>query len=149
MSNARVDSLHLHEQHGERPRQVTEAAGTVGGGLIGDSHGNRPARAVLVVDRTTHDALGLTPGDLREQITVTGLSGVTTLAPGTEVRIGGLTLRVNGECEPCTHIGDMNGRADGEAFRTSLEHRRGALCTVVAVDGPVRVGDPVEVLVAA
>src|SRR2546430_16337940 len=92
MSNARVDSLHLHERHGEPPRQVAEAAGTVGGGLIGDSHGDRPARAVLVVDRTTHDALGLIPGDLREQITVTGLSAVTTLAPGTEVRIGGAAL---------------------------------------------------------
>src|SRR5438046_10684604 len=108
MSNARVDSLHLHEQHGERPRQVTEAAGTVGGGLIGDSHGNRPARAVLVVDRTTHDALGLTPGDLREQITVTGLSGVTTLAPGTEGRIGGLTLPGNGESRRGTPLGRMD-----------------------------------------
>src|SRR2546429_963048 len=101
MSNARVDSLHLHEQHGERPRQVAEAAGTVGGGLIGDSHGNRPARAVLVVDRTTHDALGLKPGDLREQITVTGLSGVTTLVPRTEARIGGPSHRPYGGCAPC------------------------------------------------
>jgi len=54
---------------------------------------------------------------------------------------------VNGECEPCTHIGEMNGEPDVLGFQARLEGRRGAVCTVVAVDGPIRVGDPVEVLV--
>ena len=60
-----------------------------------------------------------------------------------------MTLRVNGECEPCTHIGEMNGQADVEAFRVSLVRRRGALCTVVAAEAPIRVGDTVTVLVRA
>jgi MOSC domain-containing protein YiiM len=146
--SARVIALHLHERHGERPRPVKEVDARAGGGLVGDSHGDRQKRGVLVIDRATHEALGLEPGDLREQITIEGLPGVTGLVPDTELRIGGVTLRVTGPCEPCTHIGDMLGRADVEEFRLSLVGRRGALCTVVAVDGPVRVGDTVTVLPA-
>src|SRR5207253_2644645 len=121
---------------------VASVTGRVCGGLEGDRHGRRETRAVLVIDRATHDELGLAPGDLREQITIEGLPEVTRLAPETDVRIGGVTLRVNGECDPCTHIGGLLGQADVEAFRVSLEGRRGALCTVVAADGPIRVGDP-------
>ena len=147
--DARVVSLQLHEQHGEHPLAVTEVSALVGAGIVGDSHGNRERRAVLVLDRSTLDAHGLGFGDLREQVTIDGLPDVTGLAPGTELRIGGVTLRVTGECDPCTHIGEMNRQADVEAFRLSLEHRRGALCSVVAVDGPIRVGDAVSVLVRA
>jgi MOSC domain-containing protein YiiM len=146
---ARVVSLQLHERHGEHPRTVAEVAAVVGAGIVGDTHGNRERRAILVLDRSTLDAHGLAFGDLREQITIDGLPDVTRLAEGTELRVGGVTLRVSGECDPCTHIGEMNGQADVEAFRVSLEHRRGALCSVVAVDGPIRVGDPVSVLVRA
>ena len=142
--SATVVALHLHERHGEHPRAVDEAVGRVGAGLEGDSHGHRERRAVLVVDGSTHAALGLQPGDLREQITIDGIPHVTTLAADTELRVGGITLRVNGECEPCTHIGEMLGKDAVEEFRVSLAGRRGALCTVVAVDGPVRIGDPVE-----
>jgi len=147
--SARVVSLQLHTAHGVLPTPVREVTADVGAGIAGDSHGGRPNRAVLVIDSSTHDALGLRPGDLREQITVSGLPDVTGLAEGTELRIGGVTLRVNGECEPCTHIGEMNGQADVEAFRVSLVGRRGALCTVVAAEAPIRVGDTVTVLVRA
>lgn len=147
--SARVVSLQLHTAHGVIPAPAREVTASVGAGIEGDSHGGRPKRAVLVIDRSTHDALGLRPGDLREQITIDGLPEVTALAEGTALRIGGVTLRVNGECEPCTHIGEMNGQADVEAFRVSLVGRRGALCTVVAAEGPIRIGDPVTVLVRA
>jgi MOSC domain-containing protein YiiM len=147
--SARVVSLQLHTTHGAVPTPVREVTANVGAGVEGDSHGGRPRRAVLVIDRSTHNALGLRPGDLREQITIEGLPGVTGLAEGTELRIGGVTLRVNGEAEPCTHIGELNEQADVEAFRASLVGRRGALCTVLVADGPIRIGDPVAVLVRA
>lgn len=141
--NARVVGLHLHERHGEHPRAVDQAIGRAGGGLVGDSHAHRVKRAVVIVDRSAHEALGLQPGDLREQITTEGLPGVSTLPVGTELRIGGLTLRVNGACAPCTHIGEMLGVDDVREFQAALEGRRGAECTVIAADGPVRVGDAV------
>ena len=147
--SARVISLHVRtEKHG-KPTPVAEVIGRVGGGLEGDMHAQRTSRAVLVVDRATLDALGLAPGDLREEITIQGLPDVTNLPVDGELRIGGVTLRVSGPCEPCTHIGDLLGVPDREAFRQSLLGRRGALCTVTAVSGPIRVGDTVEVLVRA
>ena len=147
--NGRVTSLHVRtEKHG-MPRPVAEVVGRAGGGLEGDVHAHRTSRAVLVVDRATVDALGLAPGDLREEITIEGLPDVTNLPLDTELRIGGVTLRVNGPCEPCTHIGELLEVRDREEFRLSLVGRRGALCTVSAVSGPIRVGDPVELLVRA
>jgi MOSC domain-containing protein YiiM len=146
--NARVVGLHLHERHGEHPRAVGQVTGRVGGGIEGDSHAGRAKRAVVIADRSAHDALGLQPGDLREQITVDGLPRVTTLEVGTELRVGGITLRVNGEAAPCTHIGEMLGVDDVLAFQAALAGRRGAECTVIAVNGPARIGDPVVVLAA-
>ena len=147
--SGRVTALHIRtEKHGT-PTSVTEVVGRVGGGLEGDIHAHRTSRAVLVIDRATLDALRLAPGDLREEITVEGLPDVTNLPVDSELRIGGVTLRVGGPCEPCTHIGELLGVGDREAFRQSLLGRRGALCTVSAVSGPIRVGDPVEVLVRA
>ena len=145
----RVVALHVRtEKHGV-PMPVSEVVGRVGGGLEGDVHAHRSSRAVLVVDRSTLDALRLAPGDLREEITIQGLPDVTNLPVDSELRIGGVTLRVNGPCEPCLHIGELLRVPDREAFRESLLGRRGALCTVSAVSGPIRIGDPVEVLVRA
>jgi MOSC domain-containing protein YiiM len=147
--SGRVISFHVRtEKHGT-PTPVAEAMGRVGGGIEGDIHAHRSSRAVLVVDRATLDALGLRPGDLREEITIEGLPDVTNLPVDSELRIGGVTLRVNGPCEPCTHIGELLGVPDREAFRQSLLGRRGALCTVAAASAPIRVGDPVEMLVRA
>ena len=144
--SAKVISLQLHRQNGSRPVNVNALVGRIGGGFEGDSHVGKTTRAVLVIDRSTLDDLGLAPGDLREQITIEGVRDVTNLAPGTRLRVGGITLRVNGEAKPCTHIGEMLEVEDPELFRQTLEGRRGAACTVVEVAGLVRIGDVVEVL---
>lgn len=143
---ASVVSLQLHEGHGKPMRPVPQADARVGGGLEGDSHAHRSKRAVTIVDRSTHDAVGVKPGDLREQITVEGLPSLGSLGEGMMLRIGAITLRVNGSCDPCTHIGEMNGIADPDEFRSMLEGRRGLVCTVVLAEGPIRVGDPVSAM---
>jgi len=147
--SGRVISLHVRTEKHCAPIAVAEAVGRIDGGIEGDVHAHRTSRAVLVVDRATLDALQLRPGDLREEITIEGLPDVTNLPVDTELRIGGATLRVNGPCEPCTHIGELLGVPDPEEFRQSLLGRRGALCTVIAATARIRVGDPVEVLVRA
>ena len=144
--SARIVSLQLHTRNGSPCTPVEAVSGVVGGGIQGDSHFAKAHRSVLVLDRSTLDDLGLRPGDLREQVTIEGLRGVTTLEPGTLLRIGGITVRVNGPCKPCTHIGGMLEVDDPEAFRESLVGRRGAQCTVVEVAGPARVGDRVEIV---
>jgi MOSC domain-containing protein YiiM len=145
---ARVVSLQLHVGHGRPMRSVSEATARIGGGLDGDSHAARSKRALTIVDRSTHDAVGVKPGDLREQITVEDLPDLGSLAEGTQLRIGAITLRVNGPCDPCEHIGEMNDR-DPQEFRALLDGRRGLVCNVVVADGPVKVGDEVRVLETA
>ena len=145
----KVVSLQIHVAHGEPMRPVVEAQGRVGGGIEGDSHVHRTLRAVTVVDLSTHESVGVKAGDLREQITVEGLPTLGDLAEGTLLRIGAITLRVNGPCDPCTHIGEMNGVVDPNEFQVKLDGRRGLVCNVVAVDGPVRVGDDVAVMETA
>jgi len=145
----KVISLQLHEGHGKPMRPVAEVQGRAGGGIEGDSHVSRTKRAVTVVDLSTHESAGVKPGDLREQITVDGLPKLGDLAEGTLLRIGAITLRVNGPCDPCTHIGEMNGVADPNEFRSMLEGRRGLVCNVAVADGPVRVGDEVSVMETA
>jgi MOSC domain-containing protein YiiM len=147
--SARVVSLQIRTKKHGTPAPVAEVVGRVGGGLEGDIHAHRSSRSVLVIDRATLDALGLAAGDLREEITTLGLPDVTNLPVDSELRIGGVTLRVGGPCEPCTHIGELLGVPDREKFRQSLVGRRGALCTVTAISGPIRIGDAVEVLVRA
>jgi MOSC domain-containing protein YiiM len=144
--NARVISIQRRSVKGSDPVAANEAAARVGGGIEGDIHSTRSSRGVLVVDRSTLDAFALAPGDLREQITIEGLPDVTNLPVGSDLRIGGVTLRVNGPCEPCTHIGELLQMPDREEFRKALVGRRGALCTVVAATAPIRLGDAVEVL---
>ena len=146
---AKVVSLQLHEGHGKPMRAVAEARARVGGGIEGDSHVHRAKRAVTVVDLSTHESVGVKPGDLREQITVEGLPQLGDLAEGTLLRLGAVTLVVNGSCDPCTHIGEMNGVADPDVFQSMLDGRRGLVCNVVSADGPVRVGDPVSVMETA
>ena len=91
---ARVLSLQLHGTHGEPLQTKDEVRGRVGGGLEGDSHVDREKRGVVVLDRSTNDALGLKAGDLREQITIEGMPDLNSLAVGTRLRIGGVTVRV-------------------------------------------------------
>lgn len=145
----KVVALHLHEGHGKPMRPVTEALARAGGGIEGDSHAARTKRAVTVVDLSTHESVGVRPGDLREQITVSGLPKLGDLPEGALLRIGAITLRVNGPCDPCSHIGEMNGVADPNEFQSMLEGRRGLVCNVAAADGPVRVGDEVSVMETA
>ena len=142
----KVISLQLHEGHGIPMRPVAEIMARAGGGIEGDSHVSRTKRAVTVVDLSTHESVGVKPGDLREQITVDGLPKLGDLAEGTHLGIGAITLRVNGPCDPCTHIGELNGVADPHEFQSMLDGRRGLVCHVVVADGPVRVGDEVSVM---
>lgn len=144
-----VISIQLHTAAGHPLTPVGEAQALLGLGLEGDSHsrlGPGRRRQVLLLDTSTLDRFALRPGDLREQITLTGLPEVTLISPGTRLRIGEATFEAAGDCEPCLHIGDMLGVEEPELFRQTLQKRRGLLCRVVEVrgEGWVRVGDAVE-----
>ena len=146
----RVASIQLMEAHGEPPRPVPQAVAVPGQGLEGDLHGKTKEdgkRQVLLMDTQSLEALGLRPGDLRDQITL-DLPGLQQLPPGTRLQVGQAELELTGPCEPCTHIGMLVGKEDREAFRRSLVGRRGMLARVVAVtgEGRIREGDPAELI---
>lgn len=149
MTDGTVLSLQILTHHGERPRAVADVRALPGHGLEGDIHGKSrsgSSRQVLIVDRTTLETMGLRPGDLREQITV-AFAALETLPAGTLLQVGDATFELTGPCEPCTHIGGLNGIADPVAFQKTLDGRRGQLARVTSVDGEgrIRVGDRIAV----
>jgi len=125
-----------------------EVTAIVDAGIDGDIHSHKAKgrRQVLLVDLGVLQAAGLTPGALREQITV-NFPELDLLPVGTPLRVGQVTLEVTGPCEPCTHIGKLAGVADPAAFQASLDGRRGILARVIGIegDGKIRVGDAVAV----
>jgi MOSC domain-containing protein YiiM len=129
---------------------VSEVRALVDHGLEGDAHGKKKAssqRQILLLDRGTLQALGLRPGDLREQITI-DFPLLETLPAGTRLQIGQATCELTGPCEPCTHIGQLLSVPDEVQFQASLRGRRGQLARVTSVDrdGTIRVGDTVVVI---
>jgi MOSC domain-containing protein YiiM len=142
-----VVSLQIVPGNHAPPRFLDQVRAIAGEGIEGDWHRGHQRRSVLLAHAGDLDDVGLRPGDLREQITV-DLPGLMKLAPGTRLRVGPAVLEVTKECAPCTHIGEHVGVEDVEAFRGSLEGRRGMLASVVETedDRPMRVGDPVEML---
>jgi len=148
--NGRVVSIQLLQTRGRPLQPVSEVIAVPGRGLEGDLHGKTREdgkRQVLLVDTGSLETIGLSPGDLREQITV-DLPDLQGLPEGSRVRVGEAELELTGPCEPCQHIGELVGKPDTEAFRQSLVGRRGVLARVLSVsgDGWIRVGDPAEVL---
>ena len=108
-------------------------------GIDGDRHslpGNR--RAVLFVEQEVLDRLGLAPGDVREQVTVSGLS-LNGLVFGSLLAIGEALFEVAGPCAPCERMDELK-----PGLQESLEGQRGRFARVVR-GGSIRVGDPITV----
>ena len=96
-------------------------------------------RQVLLVDRETLEAMELTPGILRENITTDGLN-VHSLQIGQLLRIGDARLEVTMVCTPCNQMERIR-----PGLRKELWGRRGMLCRVLE-GGVVRPGDAIEKL---
>lgn len=143
----RVVSLQVCVGHREPMRVVRNASLIAGLGIEGDRHavseGVRTARQVLLMDEETLGSLGLTHGQVRENITTSGieLGSLTegqTLALGVEV-----VLKVTGRCAPCARMDEIR-----PGLKQELEGRRGMLASVVR-GGTLKVGDAVRVLQGA
>lgn len=142
MITGSVVSIQLKRTHWAGLDAVDEVKATLEG-IDGDRHAGREGgkRQILLTAAGDLRDLGLSPGDLREQVTVE-LAGLMLMPAGTRLRMGEAVLELTGECEPCTHIGEHVGVDDRESFRQQLRGRRGMLARV-AEPGAIRVGDPV------
>jgi MOSC domain-containing protein YiiM len=120
--------------------RVSSATLVTGVGLEGDKHANPASkRQVLLADKEALDAVGVTPGTIKENVTVEGVD-VMRLPVGTRVRLGGRAiLEITAVCEPCFRMDEIR-----QGLRSQLEGRRGMI-TVVVEGGAISVGDSIRV----
>ena len=144
---AYIVSLQLCVGHREPMSSVESARVIVGFGIEGDRHatgeGVRAARQVLLMDEETLEAFGLVHGEVRENITTSGLDP-TFLQEGQRLALGGqVVLQITGPCAPCARMDEIR-----PGLRQELDGRRGMLASVVR-GGTIRAGDAIEVLEGA
>lgn len=144
----KVVGLFLFEEEGAPPNAVETVYPASNGGFAGDRHGVRSGRKILAADAAALGSLGLSPGAVREQITIDGIPGLDSLPVGTRLRAGKAIFEVTKPCAPCLVIGEYNGVEDKEAFRAALEGKRGIFVMFVE-PGAVSVGDEVSVVAQA
>ena len=135
MEQGKIVSLQVCVGHRE-PMASRERVVVTGAGLEGDRHANvNGLRQILLMEKEILDGLSLTPGTIRENVTITGLA-IHGLAAGERVRLGeDVVLEVTGLCEPCSRMDEIR-----EGLRETLDRRRGVLTRVVS-GGEVGLGD--------
>ena len=139
-----VVSIQLCVGHRDPMRSVESAQMTAGYGIEGDRHavseGVRTKRQVLLTDVETLAKFGLSRGDIRENITATGID-IHSLREGDRVSLGGdAVVEITGHCAPCARMDEIR-----DGLRVALEGNRGMLATVIS-GGEVSVGDEVRAL---
>ena len=140
MQEGSVVSLQIAAERRQPMRSLPEAQALSDFGLEGDRHAEKgSARQILVMDSETLNEFDLHSGDVRENVTTSGLD-LNTVQPGNVLFIGPqVTFEVTGYCEPCHRLDDIR-----QGLRAALEGRRGILATVIN-GGPIRVGDPIRI----
>jgi MOSC domain-containing protein YiiM len=140
MPQGTITNLHIARVKGTPSDPVQEATAISGLGLDGDRsayEGN--SRQVLFVDKEILDGAGLAPGQVKENITVTGMN-VAQVQPGQVFTIGNsVTLEAVGDCEAC---GKMDAIRMG--LMDELQGKRGMLAKVIN-GGSIKIGDSVNV----
>ncbi len=139
MQQGSIVNIHIARVKGTPSDPVQEANAISGMGLEGDrscKKGNM--RQVLLVDKETLDEFELKPGQIKENITTTGVD-MSQTKPGQVFFIGDhVTMEIVGECEPC---GKMNALQPG--LLDKINHRRGMLAMVIN-GGSFKVGDSIR-----
>ena len=140
MPQGTITNLHIARVKGTPSDPVQEATAISGLGLEGDRsayEGN--TRQVLFVDKEILDGAGLVPGQVKENITVTGMN-VSQIQPGQVFTIGDdVTLEAVGDCEACSKMDAIR-----MGLMDEIQGKRGMLAKVIN-GGSIKVGDSVTV----
>ena len=134
-----ITNMFIKVGHGKPMKAVDEVRLEDGRGIVGDLSFDRKKRQVLVIDETTLDYFGLEPGQVRENLTVSGLE-LTGLSAGSILQAGPVQLEVIGDCAPCQQIEDIR-----PGLKAEMESRRGLLC-IVNTGGGLNVGDKIQIV---
>ena len=137
-----IVSIQLCVGHRDPMNVVESARMREGYGIEGDRHavseGVRTKRQVLLIDQETLDAFELTPGQVRENITTSGID-LHSLAEGQHLALGDeVVVVITGHCAPCARMDEIR-----DGYSTALEGHRGMLASVIR-GGQISVGHAVE-----
>ncbi len=140
MQQGTIVALHIARVKGTPSDPVDAATAISAQGLEGDrSCSADNTRQVLFMDQETLDRFQLKPGQIKENITTSGLD-LSLFQNGQVVFIGdAVTMELVGDCEPC---GKMDAIRAG--LRQELDGRRGVLAMVIN-GGPIKVGDSIRI----
>jgi MOSC domain-containing protein YiiM len=121
-------------------REVAEVEAIADKGLKGCIHGRpKSKRQVLLMDGETLDKFGLAPGEIKENLTVTGMD-FQKLGVGQMLRVGESVMEITTPCDPCPRMDEIR-----MGLQEELRGQRGWLCKVVEA-GMIRQGDAVVVM---
>jgi len=108
-------------------------------GLKGDTHAlPDSSRQILLIEKETLDALSLSPGQVKENITTEGIT-LMGLKMNDRLRLGNdVLLEITKPCSPCSRMEELR-----PGLLKGLAGKRGMLARVV-IGGVVNVGDTIE-----
>lgn len=140
MEQGKILAIHLCEERRQPMTPVDEAVAISDLGLEGDQHAVAGSpRQVLLMDNETLVSFGLTPGVIRENITVEGVD-FSAVRAGQVFFVGDqVTLEATGPCLPCYRMDEIR-----YGLQQELQGRRGVVAMVLN-GGTFRVGDAVRV----
>ncbi len=132
---AEVTHVFLKPKHGVPVIPVEQCTAVAEQGLVGDVSFGRAARQVLLIDRETLKEFDLAPGDVRENLTVSGVS----LSGACRLSVGEVILQITGDCAPCSTMDELQ-----PGLQERIRGRRGVLARVVR-GGQIHIGDQVSI----
>ena len=136
--SAVIHTLMLCPGYRKPMARATSAELVLNLGFKGDMHAlPDSARQVLLIEKETLDALGLAPGDVKENVTTSGIA-LMPLPAKTLLRLGSdALLEITKPCSPCSRMNELR-----PGLLKEIAGKRGMLARVVA-GGLVREGDPI------
>ena len=140
MQQGEIVGLHIARVRGTPGDSVQQATAISACGLEGDRSCNKDnSRQVLLMDLETLHQLRLTMGQIKENITTTGLD-LSQFKNGQVLFIGQqVTMEIVGQCLPCHKMDAIY-----PGLQAQINGRRGQLAMVIN-GGAIRVGDTIRV----
>ena len=137
--SGRIQNLYLKTAHKQPMKAVDTAQAKGSMGLVGDVSFGRSKRQVLLIEKETLDEFGLAPGEVRENVTVSGVT-LSGLPAGSLLQLGEALLEVTGDCHPCQFLEDVR-----PGLQNDMDGRRGILARILE-GGTIRVGDVISIV---
>jgi MOSC domain-containing protein YiiM len=139
----RVEAIHVRAPEEDDVQPVETVQAVTGKGLSGDRYyfadGARPGMALTLIEAGVVADVGLSPGQTRRQLTVSG-TGLLDLI-GKRFRVGDVECYGVEICEPCLHLQELTR----PGIIKELVHRAGLNADILS-DGSISIGDDIVVL---